>query len=414
MGLLDILREAGFSLRANPARALLTTLGMVFGVAAVLAMLAIAEGGRRESERIVGVLGAKNVIVRADASLTDKTKMIERRKRSRGLTRRDLEALAAELPSLELTAAATEVKVETILPKIPVDSVHILGVTARWPETTRYEVRNGRFFTEAEEVGAARVAVLGAASARALYGSDAAIGKRLKIGHVWFTVIGVLDERPDIGETFEGISFRDQNHDVYVPLSAALARIERDWWKDELSEIVLGVRAAGDVGPASRLVAAALDRLHHGERDWSVIAPEELLAESQRAQSIFALVMGCIAGISLLVGGIGIMNIMLATVLERVREIGLRRAVGARRRDISLQFVTEAGALSAAGGLAGVGLGLLASSVIGKYTGWPLAVTLPAVLLSSSIAIVVGILSGIWPARRAAAMDPIEALRDPV
>jgi putative ABC transport system permease protein len=413
VGFFDVLREAAASLRANPLRALLTTLGMVFGVGAVLSMLAIAEGGKRESERIVSVLGARNVIVRADNTLKDED-MLERRKRSRGLTLRDLDALAAALPALDLRAASSEIKVETVLPKADPADLRLLGVTASWPDTTRYRVRDGRFFSAAEDEVAARVAVLGAAAARLLYGEAPAIGQRLKIGHVWFNVVGVMDERPEIGASFEGISFADQNRDVYVPLGAALRRIERPWWKDELSEVVLVVRAPSDVGPAARLVGAALDRLHHGERDYAVIAPEELLAESQRAQDIFALVMGCIAGISLLVGGIGIMNIMLASVLERVREIGLRRAVGARRRDISLQFVAEAGALSAAGGVAGIALGLAASALIGRYTGWPLAVTLPAVFLSTTIAVAVGLLSGIWPARRAASMDPIEALRDPV
>jgi len=278
---------------------------------------------------------------------------------------------------------------------------------------TRYETGAGRFFTAVEEENAARVAVLGVAAARKLFGKPEPVGELVKLGGTWFTIIGIMTERPSIGEAFEGMALADQNRDVYIPLKAALKRFDRSWWKDELSEVLLGLDQPEQVGPAARMIESSLSRLHGGEPDFEVVAPVELLAESQRTQSIFALVMGCIAGISLLVGGIGIMNIMLATVLERVREIGIRRALGARRRDISLQFLAEAGALSATGGLLGVLVGYIASSLIETYTGWPLHVTTTSIVLSTSISMAVGLLFGLWPARRAAAMDPIEALRDP-
>ena len=412
MSLLDVLAEAGRALRSNPLRALLTTLGMVFGVAAVIAMLAIAEGGQRESERIVAVLGAHNVIVNADTTPEDKVVM-DRRKKSRGLSMRDVRALEDAVPGLVNTAAAVELKLERILPKIEPNEVRVLGVTANYPTMTRYATGAGRFFSEAENDSAARVAVLGVAAARKLFGKSEPIGELVKLSGTWFRVIGIMTERPDIGDAFEGMALADQNRDVYIPLKSALKRFRRPWWKDEVTELLLGMENPELVGPAAGMIEASLSRLHGGEPDFKVVAPVELLAESQRTQSIFALVMGCIAGISLLVGGIGIMNIMLATVLERVREIGIRRALGARRRDISLQFLAEAGALATTGGLLGVAVGYTASSVIETYTGWPLAVTTMSVVLSTSISMAVGLLFGLWPARRAAAMDPIEALRDP-
>src|SRR6185295_553526 len=188
-------------------------------------------------------------------------------------------------------------------------------------------------------------------------------------------------------------------------------KFERDPLAAPLDEIALGLAPGADSGAAASALAALLSRLHGGAEDFDLVVPEALLAHSRRTQNLFNVVMGAIAGISLLVGGIGIMNIMLASVLERTREIGVRRAVGARGRDIRIQFLAEAFAISGLGGLAGVALGLAIARAVSAYAGWPTVVTLPAIVLATGVALAVGLASGFYPASRAAGLDPIDALR---
>ena len=228
---------------------------------------------------------------------------------------------------------------------------------------------------------------------------------------VWLTVVGVLAPSGEGGDSFQGVSVGSTARELFVPFTTVLRKLDRDALESPLSELVVKLRDGTPATEAARLVGALLDRLHGGAADFEVVVPEALLAQSRKTQRLFNVVMGCIAGISLLVGGIGIMNIMLATVLERTREIGIRRAIGARRKDVLVQFVVEAFALSALGGLLGVGLGVLIAKVVAASAGWPTVVTLWSLLLSTGVSGAVGLLSGFYPALRAASIDPIEALR---
>jgi putative ABC transport system permease protein len=222
--------------------------------------------------------------------------------------------------------------------------------------------------------------------------------------------VGVLADNAAEGE-FEGVSIGNSEEEIYVPVTTAVRKFDRDLLEAPLDEIV--VRLDGEVSPqaTASTIRLLLDRLHAGAADFELVVPEALLEQSRRTQQLFERVMGGIAGISLLVGGIGIMNIMLATVLERTREIGVRRAVGARRADIRSQFIVESFAISLLGGIAGVLMGVAIAAGVAAYAGWPTVVTLTSILLSTLVSLGVGLASGIYPAVRAAGLDPIDALR---
>jgi putative ABC transport system permease protein len=254
------------------------------------------------------------------------------------------------------------------------------------------------------------VCVIGPAVRRDLFGFSDAVGRQLKINDVWLEVIGVLE---DSGTTssFEGVDIGTTATEIFVPVTTAMRKFERKPLEAPLDEIVVQLDASAAPQTSAIAIRRLLERIHGGEDDYEVIVPEALLEQSRRTQRLFNIVMGCIAGISLLVGGIGIMNIMLATVLERTREIGVRRAVGARRKDIRSQFMIESFTISLLGGLVGVAMGLVIARVVAAWAGWPTVVTATSILLSTGVSMTVGLVSGLYPALRAALLDPIEALR---
>jgi putative ABC transport system permease protein len=261
----------------------------------------------------------------------------------------------------------------------------------------------------------AQVCVIGPAVRRDLFGYGPAVGGLVKINDVWLEVVGVLaaaDAAPakSVAGKEPAAPAANTSRELYLPLSTADRKFEHPELASPLDEIVVRL-APGTSGAETALLRDLLDRLHGGAPDYELVVPEALLAESRRTQRLFNVVMGAIAGISLLVGGIGIMNIMLATVLERTREIGVRRAVGARGRDIRFQFIVESFAISVLGGVVGVVAGLALARGVAAYAGWETIVTGASILLSTGVAMAVGLASGIYPASRAAGLDPIEALR---
>ncbi|HXU44823.1 MAG TPA: ABC transporter permease [Thermoanaerobaculia bacterium] len=401
--------EAGLaSLAAHKLRAALATLGVVFGVGAVIAMLSIGKGAERQALALVERLGLRNLVVRARELKPEEAREV--RKKSLGLSPRDLAAIREAVPG-----------VETAVPRIRLDATRveapgarsdaaIFGAAPEQARLARLEVAEGRFLDALDLATSAQVCVLGPGVRRDLFGQAPALGRPVKIGDVWLTVVGVL--APSLGgDSFQGIALGATAREVYLPVSTAERKFERDPLAAPLDEIALGLAPGADSGAAASALAALLSRLHGGAEDFDLVVPEALLAQSRRTQNLFNVVMGAIAGISLLVGGIGIMNIMLASVLERTREIGVRRAVGARGRDIRIQFLAEAFAISGLGGLAGVALGLAIARAVSAYAGWPTVVTLPAIVLATGVALAVGLASGFYPASRAAGLDPIDALR---
>ena len=253
--------------------------------------------------------------------------------------------------------------------------------------------------------------MLGTIARRKLFGLNNLLGEQIKINELWFTVIGVLADQMIDKEEFEGVKLENANNDIYVPLQTLLTKFNLNPVEDELDEVIVQVFEGQDLREPAALVSGMMGSMHHQIDDFSVVVPEKLLQQSRHTQRIFNLVMGAIASISLLVGGIGIMNIMLASVLERTNEIGLLRAVGARRRDISRQFLLEAIAISVSGAALGVALGYGISQLVSFYAGWPTIVTFSSIFLGVGVSASVGLIFGIYPARKAALVSPIDALR---
>ena len=390
-------------------RTALTMLGMMFGVGAVIAMLSIGAGAERQALGLIERLGVRNVVIRAKE--LDKEDLAEIRKKSLGVSQRDAEAIREAVPGVDFVAPKLEIEPYKVISAAGKTEPRVYGVSHRQAGLVRLGLAEGRFLDARDEAHHAQVAVIGAAVRRDLFGAEPAIGRDIKVNDVWLEVVGVLASESLAGTEVEGVEVASSESEIYLPYTTALRKFDRDPLKSPLNEIVIQLADGAPARETGAVVESLLDRLHAGARDFEVVVPEALLQQSRETQRLFDLVMGCIAGISLLVGGIGIMNIMLASVLEQTREIGVRRAVGARRRDIRFQFLVTSFSIALLGGLTGVALGLGISRAVAAYAGWPTVVTTWSIALSLVVSVSVGLISGMYPAVRAAKLDPIEALR---
>ena len=406
--LLDAFVSALESLAEHKLRTTLTMLGMMFGVGAVIAMLSIGAGAEREAMALIDRLGTRNVVVRGKQFKPEELEEI--RKKSLGLSQRDVAAIQEAIPGVQFAAPKIELEPYKILSATGKTIAAVFGVGHRHREVTPFALAEGRFLDAGDELHHGQVCVIGAGVRRDLFGADAAIGKDVKINDVWFEVVGVLASEGSEVTNVQGVSVNSTEHEIYLPFTTALRKLDRDPMKAPLGEIVVRLDEHAPAAETGAVIGTLLERLHSSARDYDIVVPEALLRHSQQTQQLFNLVMGLIAGISLLVGGIGIMNIMLASVLEQTREIGVRRAVGARRADIRFQFLVTAFTLAMMGGLLGVALGLAIAKGVAAYASWPTVVTTWSLALSLGVSIVVGVASGLYPAMRAAKLDPIEAL----
>ncbi|HEX6904576.1 MAG TPA: ABC transporter permease [Thermoanaerobaculia bacterium] len=430
----EAFRSALDNLAAHKLRSALTMLGMIFGVAAVIAMMAIGAGAERQALESIERLGLRNVIVRAKTFKDDELREI--RRTSQGVSHRDAAAIAEAVPGVELVAPRIKLEPYKVLsPTGKTEGAAVYGVTPSYARLASLGVSEGRFLDPLDESTHAQVCVIGPEVRRDLFGYSPAVGKLVKVNEVWLEVVGVLASAGDAsqaggkegdsplapggggeGEGEEGgeaagAAAASGSREIYLPLSTAERKFEHPVLASPLDEIVVRMKPGTSGQETSPILRDLVDRLHGGTDDYELVVPEALLAESRRTQRLFNVVMGAIAGISLLVGGIGIMNIMLATVLERTREIGVRRAVGARRYDIRFQFIVESFAISLIGGVTGIVAGLALAKGVAAFAGWETIVTTGSIILSTGVAMGVGLASGIYPAARAAALDPIEALR---
>jgi putative ABC transport system permease protein len=289
----------------------------------------------------------------------------------------------------------------------------VYGVEPSYLGIGHLRVTEGRFFDTSDNAAAAPVCVLGAAAKDSLFGASQAVGEYIKLNVLWCHVVGIVAPQLAPESDASGVRTEDMNNLVYAPLNSVLYRLEdsQSWLKDEIDGLYLHLASAETSATDAEVVRGILNSSHHEAGDFSVIVPAELLAQQKRTEQLFNTVMVAIASISLLVGGIGIMNIMLAAILERTREIGVRRAIGARRWDIIRQFVIEATLISFAGGLLGVVLGFAMSQLIAWLAGWSTVVTIESILLAFLVSISVGLIFGIYPAVKAARLDPVEAIR---
>jgi putative ABC transport system permease protein len=397
------------NLSSRRLRTGLSTRGLMFGVAALIAMLSIGAGAERRALAMIERLGVHNVLVRSKE--VPPSERAEARKKSMGLSPRDVSAIREAVPHLALVAPKAGVDPYKIIAEGQKTQAKVWGVSHRHPEATRLVLQEGRFFDDSDERAHAQVAVIGAAVRRDLFLHDEAVGRFLKVNDVWLKVIGVLAAdglaADGPGDPLGGGS---GDGDIYLPATTLLQKFERDPLEPPLEEIIVKLDGKASPHESAAVIAGLLEQLHGKVDDYEIVVPEALLAQSRETQRIFSIVMGCIAGISLLVGGIGIMNIMLASVFEQTREIGVRRAVGALRRDIRFQFLVESFLVAGFGGGFGVLVGLFISHVVAIWAGWPTVVTPVAILLSTGVSGAVGLFSGLYPAIRASRLDPIEAL----
>jgi len=415
MGFSNILPELKMglaSLFAHKLRSLLTMLGMIFGVGAVVAMLSITAGAQKEMMSFIDQLGVNNIIVEAREAV-DQNELQTVRAISPGLTFRDFRAISENVSGLVAITPRKRFKPQRVLPKTAQEPPQLIGVLPNFVEINSLKLVAGRFFSEEENRASAPVCVLGESAKVNLLGYDDAIGKYVKINDTWLQVVGVLTPQASGDSDVEGAQAANRNNLVIAPLNTVMRRFEDNtsFLKDEIDGIYMKVQPAVDSIETSNVVRAILTATHKDAGDFTVIVPAGLLEERRRTQSIFSIVMICIAGISLLVGGIGIMNIMLATVLERTREIGIRRAIGARQGDIVRQFLTEAVMISIMGGLIGIAFGFTLSRVIASVAGWSTVVTTSSIVVAFGVSVFIGLLFGIYPAVQAAKLDPIEAIR---
>ncbi len=410
--LLPEVRMGLASLFAHKLRSLLTMLGMIFGVGAVVAMLSITAGAQKEMMSFIDQLGVNNIIIDAKEAV-DRNELQQVRATSPGMSFRDYRAIKENVQGIEAMTPRKKFKPTRVLPKTAQELPALVGVLPNFMEINSLKLIAGRFFTEEENLRSAPVCVLGDTAKLNLLGFKPGVGEFVKVNDVWLQVIGVLTPQASADTDTESPGALNRNNMIVAPLNTVMRRFEdnNSYLKDEIDGIYLRVSPGVDSVETSNVVRAILNATHKDAGDFTVTVPAGLLEERRRTQFIFSVVMICIAGISLLVGGIGIMNIMLATVLERTREIGIRRAIGARQADIVRQFMTEAVLISIMGGLIGIACGFLLSRVIASLAGWSTVVTLSSIAIAFGVSVFIGLMFGIYPAMQAARLDPIEAIR---
>ncbi len=411
-GLLPELIMGLNSLMVHKLRSLLTMLGMIFGVGAVVAMLSITAGAQKEMMSYIDLLGVNNIIVEAKESV-DRNELQARRLISPGLTFRDYRAIKENVQGIEASTPRKRFKPLKILPKTTAEAPLLIGVEPSYLVINSLKVIEGRFFNDKDNDTSAPVCVLGEAAKVNLLGYEPAVGKYVKVNDTWLQVIGVLSQQATADAEMDGAEASNRNNLIISPLNTVMRRFEdnNSYLKDEIDGIYMRVAPGTDSIETAAIVRAILDSTHKDAGDYNTIVPAGLLEQRRRTSFIFSVVMLCIAGISLLVGGIGIMNIMLATVLERTKEIGIRRAIGARQVDIIRQFLMEALLISMLGGMIGIAFGFTLSKVIATAAGWSTVVTTSSIVVAFGVSVGIGLVFGIYPAMQAAKLDPIEAIR---
>lgn len=404
------IRLAITGLMDHKFRSFLTMLGIIFGVASVITMLSIGEGAKREAIAKYQDLGVNNIIIR-EKSLSDNELEEVRAKFSQGLSLQDANVINEIVPGVENISSQAELSSEIKYSDKSVKST-IIGITPDYLSMMNYSLKDGYFINQKHYDERLKVCVLGSGVAGNFFKGEDPIGKMVKIDDQWLEVVGVLESKSLFTETVGELAARDLNTDVYVPLSLFLNRFTpENALASEIQQITVRIANSNQLFEASKLIDEILKRHHFNNDDYSIVIPFELLKQEEKEREIYNILLGAIAAISLLVGGIGIMNIMLATVMERTREIGIRRAVGARKMDIMSQFVTESVVISITGGIIGVILGVMLALSVTIFTDITTFIQPYSVVLAFSFSVIVGITFGYLPAKNAANLKPVDSIR---
>lgn len=422
------LEEAFRVIKTNTVRTFLTALGIIFGVAAVITMLAIGNGAEKEILSQLEHVGANNIIVTPgiiDKKASDKENENNSRpiKFVKGLDIFDAENIAKHIPSVATVSPETVTKAQ-VIKNGKQSAVKLVGITPSYFETSNIAIKNGAVFSAHQIEYALPVCIIGRSIEKKLFTGETAIGKFLKVKDVWLQVIGVIEEKFISSKTQKNLGLRNPNTDVYVPLNTFLVRFKdrkkerytlsatskKDGY-NQIDKLTVKVANSSALTATAQVISKMLKRRHNGAINFEISIPIQLLKQQQKTKQIFNIVLSIIAGISLLIGGIGIMNIMLASVLERTKEIGIMRAIGATKEDVILQFLAESVLISLGGGILGIVLGIIGAYVIELSSGIETVLSLSSILLSFIIAVSIGLIFGILPAKSAANKRPIEALR---
>ncbi len=415
-------------LRSNKLRAALTMLGIVFGVAAVIAMMSIGEGAKQETLQQIELMGTNNIIIQRVTIKQDVNK--SKAMFSPGLNLEDAKAIKELVPLIEYVTPQREMN-QKLTYKSSLLDVKLIGTTQEYPQTFNSKLEEGTFFKSFHISSYANVCVIGSDIKEKLFRFEDPLNKKIKLGELWFEVIGVMARKNVSPASSGSLGLRNFNEDIYIPISTMMYKMEpppadesNDMFfypgmqepanvidRNSVDQLTAKIKNSDELKEVAYLVEKIMDRRHYGIKDYSVVLPEALLAQKQKTQRIFNIVMGAIAGISLLVGGIGIMNIMLANILERTREIGVRRAVGATKIDVLSQFIYEALTISIVGGLLGIVVGFFLTSLISTYAEWKTIISPLSVALAFVVSVATGLIFGIYPAKQAAEKNPIDSLR---
>jgi putative ABC transport system permease protein len=434
------------SIMANQLRSLLTALGIIFGVAAVITMLAIGKGAQQEILEQIKMVGVNNIMItpilpsETGEDSEEQGENKEKKKFSPGLNLLDVEAIKQTLPTVN--QVSPEITLNSFVIKGGKrESAKLLGVSNEYFDIFNLGLEAGTFFNDYQEENGIPVCVIGANIANKFFAKEDPVGGYIKFDKVWLKVVGVL-QKTDVSLTrFEDIGVNVMNDNVYVPVKTMILRYQNralvasrlkstssksfgGWFRittsstqntssnyHQLDRIIVQVNESEELNPSSDILSRMLLRRHQEVEDFEITVPELLLKQEQRTKDIFNIVLGAIASISLLVGGIGIMNIMFASVMERIKEIGTRLAIGAKKMDIVVQFLAEAVLISVSGGLIGVVIGVLASALITRFAGILTVVSPLSVIIAFFVSASVGVIFGYSPAKRASERDPIESLR---
>ncbi|MFZ2277174.1 MAG: ABC transporter permease [Prosthecobacter sp.] len=404
-------------------RSFLTALGVVFGVASVVAMLAIGEGASHEAQEQIRKLGSQNIILHSvkppdgQGSSGESRSMIS----EYGITLRDIEQIRQTVPGIRIVVPSRYISENIWNLDRSVDG-HVMGVLPVYPEMRNRRILQGRFFNDLEMKDNLAVCVINESVAARLFQLSTPVGKSVRVKGFYYKVIGIIqDEGAAVGADAAGGDHSAQAQaQIMIPFTTLMDQYGEVFYrfrtgsfeaeKVQFHEAVMRVDDVNMVESRAEAIRHLMTS-NHKKEDWRIIVPVELLKQAERTKQIFSIVLGSIAAISLLVGGIGIMNIMLASVTERTREIGIRRALGARQNDIVVQFLIETVLLAGVGGVLGVALGLSIPLAVTKFAGVTTVIKMWSPILAFSISVLTGIAFGIYPARRAAMMNPVEALR---